>query len=155
MAGVCKDVQHQCPGVVTAEQAEPVVDSAVPRGAQAPRRASELCQVSPPECQALGKSFLQPRDWSHTMGQSQCSVLQSLAARLSRPESGPKFSRQNKTIFLFSRKMGGLGWRTQPWRGDYHSWRHRCQVSPSLQRTGTKQHSIFPSSQWVCFCRGT
>lgn len=29
-----------------------------------------------------------------------------------------------------------------------------CQVSPSLQRTGTKQHSIFPSSQWVCFVGG-
>lgn len=24
-----------------------------------------------------------------------------------------------------------------------------CQVSPSLQRTGTEQHRVFPSSQWV------
>ena len=97
------------------EQAEPVVDSATRVDTEAP------------------KSPASRRHWSHTfMGQFQCSVLQSLAAlALSRPESGPKFSRQNKTI-LFSRKMGGLGWRTQPL-----AWR-----LPQLATPAAKSHPL-------------
>lgn len=116
VAGVLQRCEKtNSPGLATAEQAEPVVDSATRVDTEAP------------------KSPASRRHWSHTfMGQFQCSVLQSLAAlALSRPESGPKFSRQNKTI-LFSRKMGGLGWRTQPL-----AWR-----LPQLATPAAKSHPL-------------
>ena len=55
------------PGLATAEQAEPLVDSATRVDTQAPRRASELCQVSHPECQTLGQRALHPGDREVTL----------------------------------------------------------------------------------------
>ena len=55
------------PDLATADQAEPLVDSATCVDTRAPKRASELCQVSPPECQTLGKIALHPGDGEVTL----------------------------------------------------------------------------------------
>lgn len=55
------------PDLATADQAEPLVDSATCVDTRAPKRASELCQVSPPECQTLGRIALHPGDGEVTL----------------------------------------------------------------------------------------
>lgn len=80
-----------------------------------PTEGTGQCWIPAPELSQVhgsGKSTMAWGQQSHTfLRRSQSSTL-SFSGRLclSRPESGPRFSEQNKTI-LFSRKMGGLGWR--------------------------------------------
>lgn len=66
---------------------------------------------------------------------------------LSRPESGPKCSGQNKTI-LFSRKMGGLGWRAQPlaWRPAQLVTRAAKPRPPSGEQNRTQQLPSRPAA---------
>lgn len=104
------------PGLPATEQAKPTSPGVHGAPARPAHRDTQL-----PGGPALGEE--RPVSWrqgSHTSIKTVpvCRCFHSLAAfALLRPESGPKFSGQNKTI-VFSRKMGGAGWRAQPlaWR---------------------------------------
>lgn len=148
VAGVLQRCEKtNSPGVVTAEQAEPVVDSATRVDTQAPRRASELCQVSPPECQALGERALCPGDTGVTLSwdspSAQCSNPW-LPSPCQGQNLGLSFQGRTKQ-FCFLGKWEVWDGERSLWRGDYHSWRHRLPsltLSPE-NRNQTTQHLSF------------